>query len=217
MCNSLLSVDVWDFWWNVRSQRRIRMWLSILWTASKFHLEPTKCEQTSLYLCERKSLRFYHVMNLLRSLVPCSIMWSKEKIMQKRSAFLVEIKYQQSKRYLESSNFVEIAKLEWASLNMLFFSTSFTLFRLSFISLRSVWICLLIACHIAFDARSSNVRIFEASSLTRLTLCVWTIDSKAMTKTSWRYAKLKLSMMLTIAENIWVSSLRDDFFDSFDL
>jgi len=88
------------------------MWLSILWTASKFHLGPTKCEQTSLYLCERKSLSFYHVMDLLRPLVPCSIMWSKEEIMQEGSAFLVGIKYQRPKRYLESPNPVEVAELE---------------------------------------------------------------------------------------------------------
>lgn len=43
------------------------------------------------------------------------------------------------------------------------------------------------------------------------------IDSKAVTKASCRYAKLKPSVMLAIAEDIWVGNLRDGFFNSFDL
>lgn len=92
--------------------------------------------------------------------------------MQEGSASLSGIMYQRSKHYLESPNPVELAELERASLNMLFFSASSTLFRLSFISLRSVWTCLLIACHTAFDARSSDVEIPEASGWTGLALCV---------------------------------------------
>lgn len=137
--------------------------------------------------------------------------------MQERTAFLAGIMYQRQKCYPESPNPVEVAELERASLNMLFFSASSTLFRLSFISLRSVWTCLLIACHTAFDARSSDVEIPEASGLTRFALCDGTIDSKAVTKASCKYAKLKPSVMLAIAEDNWAGSLRDEFFDSFDL
>ena len=79
---------------------------------------------------------------------------------------------QERKRYLESPNPVELAEVERASLNMLFFSESSTLCRPSFISLRSVWTCLLIACHTAFDARSSDVEIPEALGLTGFALCV---------------------------------------------
>lgn len=43
------------------------------------------------------------------------------------------------------------------------------------------------------------------------------IDSKAVTKASCRYAKLKHFVMLAIAEDIWVGNLRDELFDSFDL
>lgn len=53
--------------------------------------------------------------------------------MQKASAFLSGIIYQRPRRYLESPNPIEVAELERASLNMLFFSASSTLFRLSFI------------------------------------------------------------------------------------
>jgi len=78
--------------------------------------------------------------------------------------------YIRPKHYRESPNAVEVAEFERASLNMLFFSASSTLFRLSFISLRSVWTCLLIACYIVFDVRLSDIGIPEVSGLTRLAL-----------------------------------------------
>ena len=98
--------------------------------------------------------------------------WSKEEINGGGECIPLRIMYQRSKHYLESPNPVEVAELERASLNTLFFSASSTLFLLSFISLRSVWTCLLIACHTAFDARSSDVEIPEASGWTGFALCV---------------------------------------------
>lgn len=81
---------------------------------------------------------------------------------------------------MESLNPVEAAELERASLNMLFLSASSTLFRLSFISLRSVWTCLLIACYTLFEPRLSEVETSEATGMTGCSLWVRRIDSKAV-------------------------------------
>lgn len=104
--------------------------------------------------------------------------------MQERSFSFEETKYQLPGAYLDNPNPVEAAELERASFNMLFFSASSTLFRLSFISLRRVWTCLLIACHTSFEPIPSDVENSEASGLTGFALCVRTIDSRAVTKAS---------------------------------
>ena len=58
--------------------------------------------------------------------------------------------------YPRSPNPGETADFDLASLNILFLSLSSTLFRLSFISLRSVSTCFLIAFHTRFLSRLSS-------------------------------------------------------------
>lgn len=134
--------------------------------------------------------------------------------LQERSLSIANMEYQQPRTYLASPNPAETAELNRASLNMLFLSASSTLFLLSRISLRNVWTCLLIALHTSFDSRSSDATAREAPGLAGLARCVWTIDSRAVTKASWRYAKVNPSVILAIAEDICVGNLRAELFDN---
>ena len=72
------------------------------------------------------------------------------------------------------------------------------------------------ACQTLFDTRSLDPEtsvVLSAGSA----FCACRIESKALTKASCRYAKLKPSVMFAIAMEILSGNSSDESFDNFDL